>query len=257
MASLRSAVQDGTTLLRRAGEIALGAVLPPRCLACGGQVAAPGALCPVCWSGLAFLGEPCCAACGYPFEYDPGAGALCGACSAQPPAYGRARAALAYDDASRGLILALKHGDRTDAAPALGAWMAASGRVLLADADLVAPVPLHRLRLLARRYNQSALLAQAVARRAAVPCVPDLLLRTRRTPSQGGLSASARVRNVRGAFALAPRHRALVEGRRIVLIDDVLTTGATAESCARALTRAGAGAVDVLTLARVVRPRAA
>ncbi len=255
MASLRSAVQGGTSALRSAAGIALGAVLPPRCLACGAQVAVPGALCPECWGGLAFLAAPCCDACGYPFEYDAGEGALCGACAARPPAWRRARAALAYDDASRGLILALKHGDRTDSAPALGAWMASSGRALLAEADLVAPVPLHRLRLLARRYNQSALLAQAIARRTGVACVPDLLVRRRRTPSQGGLSASARVRNVRGAFAVAPRHADAVAGRRIVLVDDVLTTGATAESCARTLMRAGADTVDVLTLARVLRPR--
>ncbi len=255
MASLRSAVRDGTSVLRRAADIALGAVLPPRCLACGAQVGDPGALCPTCWQGLAFLGAPCCEACGYPFEYDAGEEALCGACASRPPAYDRARAALTYDEASRGLILALKHGDRTDAAPALGAWMAASGRALLAEADVVAPVPLHRLRLLARRYNQSALLAHAIARRANVPCVPDLVVRRKRTPSQGGLSASARVRNVRGAFAVAPRHAGLVAGRRVVLVDDVLTTGATAESCARTLRAAGASAVDVLTLARVVRPR--
>jgi ComF family protein len=255
MASLRNALQDGTTALRRAADIALGAVLPPRCLSCGALVGDPGALCPACWQGIVFLGAPCCEACGYPFEYDAGEGALCGACTARPPAYDRARAALAYDEASRGLILALKHGDRTDAAPALGAWMAASGRALLAEADVVAPVPLHRLRLLARRYNQSALLAHAIARRTGTPCVADLLVRRKRTPSQGGLSASARVRNVRGAFAVEPRRAALISGQRIVLVDDVLTTGATAEACARTLRAAGAAAVDVLTLARVLRPR--
>ena len=243
-----------TDAMRRVALVALAAVLPPRCLACGEPVADPGTLCGPCWSRLAFLMPPCCAACGYPFEYDAGAGALCGSCLASPPAFARARAALRYDEASRGLILALKHGDRTDTAPALAGWMAQSGAELLREADLIAPVPLHRLRLLARRFNQAALLAQGIARRSGVACVPDLVERRRRTRSQGGLSAAGRARNVRGAFAVNPTRTTLVSGKRVVLVDDVLTTGATAEACAATLLRAGAAAVDVLTLARVVRP---
>ena len=248
MASIR------TIAFRRAALVALAAVLPPRCLACGEPVADPGTLCAPCWSLLAFLAPPCCAACGYPFEYDSGPGTLCGACAASHPLYDRARAPLRYDDASRGLILALKHGDRTDAAPALSGWMANAGRDMLGVADLVAPVPLHRWRLLARRYNQAALLAQGVAARAGRDCVPDLLIRRRRTPSQGGLSAAGRARNVRGAFAVNPKRAELIGGKRVMLVDDVLTTGATAEECARTLLRGGAASVDVLTLARVVRP---
>jgi len=152
------------------------------------------------------------------------------------------------------LILALKHGDRTDSAPALAGWMAAAGRDMLAAADIVAPVPLHRWRLLARRYNQAALLAHSIAARAGRPCVPDLLIRRRRTPSQGGLSASGRARNVAGAFKVNPTRAAALPDKRVVLVDDVLTTGATAESCARTLLLGGAATVDVLTLARVVRP---
>jgi ComF family protein len=248
MASLR------TSAVRRAALVALNAVLPPRCLACGETVSDPGTLCAPCWSLLAFIAGPVCAACGIPFEFESAPGALCGACLARRPAWNTARAALIYDDASRGLILALKHGDRTDSAPALAGWMVGAGRTLLADADIVAPVPLHRWRLLSRRFNQSALLAHAIAARAGVSCVPDLLIRRRRTPSQGGLSAAGRARNVAGAFRVNSLRADSLAGKRVVLVDDVLTTGATAESCAHTLLRGGAAAVDVLCLARVVRP---
>jgi ComF family protein len=243
-----------TSAIRRAALVALNAVLPPRCLACGETVADPGTLCAPCWSRLTFVAGPMCAACGIPFEFESAPGALCGACLARRPAWNAARAALVYDDASRGLILALKHGDRTDSVPALAGWMAGAGRALLAGADIVVPVPLHRWRLLARRFNQSALLAHAVATRSGVACMPDLLVRRRRTPSQGGLSAAGRARNVAGAFRVNPARAAGLADKRVVLIDDVLTTGATAESCAHTLLRGGAAAVDVLCLARVVRP---
>ncbi len=231
----------------------LDVLLPPQCLRCGAMVDAPGVLCAPCWERIVFLGPPECDACGLPFEYDAGEGALCGACTRKRPPYRRARAAMVYDDASRRLVLAFKHGDRTDTAPAFGRWLVRAGGDLIADADLVAPVPLHWTRLFARRYNQAALLGHAVGRLAGIPVVPDVLVRHRRTPSQGRLSPSARHRNLRGAFA-APRSRvAAIKGRRVLLVDDVLTTGATAAACTRTLLRAGARAVDVLTLARVVR----
>lgn len=241
-------------VMRRAGAHVLSLLLPWRCIACGASVEGPGALCPECWSGIAFIAPPLCACCGYPFPYEVGASALCASCTAHPPQFERARAVFVYDAASRGPLLAFKHADRTDAAPAFAQWLRRAGTELLADDPLIVPVPLHRTRLMVRRYNQSAELARALAAASGAVCVPDLLLRTRRTPSQGGLSASGRRRNVQGAFALRPGTAARVQGRRMLLIDDVFTTGATVDACARALRRAGSGPVDVLTLARVVRP---
>lgn len=228
----------------------LDLLLPPRCLGCGALIADQGRLCATCWSELVFIGEPSCTRCGHPFEHSLPGNSLCARCTARPPPYRRARSLLVYDDASRRLILTLKHGDRTDLARPLGTMMARQAPELLQDAGIVVPVPLHHSRLLARRFNQSALLARAVARAADRPWHPLLLVRDRRTPSQGGLNYRQRHANVRAAFSV----RGDLAGRPVLLIDDVLTTGATVEACARALVRAGARAVDVLTLARVVTP---
>lgn len=205
---------------------------------------------------LTFLDDPCCASCGYPFDHAVvGISAfdlLCAACLARRPAYATARSAFQYDEASRPMILAFKHGGHTDRVDFFAAQLHRAGRVALSEADLIMPVPLHRLRLLQRRFNQSALLARALSKRCGVPVDPHTLLRIRRTPSQGGLSAKGRRRNVQGAFTVSDKTH--IKGQRIVLIDDVMTTGATLESCARTLKRAGAARVDVLCLARVVRP---
>ena len=239
-------------LLARVWRAGLDALLPPRCLSCGTAVEGE-ALCPDCWRRVRFLSSPVCEACGIPFAVDPGPGALCGACAASAPAFARARAAFAYDAESRGLILAFKHGDHTDAAPAYGAWLMRAGAELLADSDVIVPVPLHWTRLFARRYNQAALLAHALQGWTKIPVAPELLVRRRRTPTQGTLGRAARTRNLAGAIAVLAKQRARVAGKRILLVDDMLTTGATADACARALLAAGARAVDVLTLARVVR----
>jgi ComF family protein len=240
--------------LRRLAGMVLDVLLPPRCLKCGEAVAAAGALCAACWRGITFLGAPCCACCGLPFDYDLGADARCGACTREPPSFAHARAAMRYDEESRKLVLAFKHGDRLHLAPALGAWMRRAGGQLIAEADLIVPVPLHWTRLFARRYNQSAVLAHALRPADGPPVGADLLLRRRRTPSQGKRNASARRRNVAGAFTVRPGRE--VKGKRILLIDDVLTTGATVSECAKVLLRAGAARVDVLTLARTVRSEA-
>jgi ComF family protein len=243
-----------------AARVAADALWPPRCLSCGAGVDQAGRLCPACWQRIDFIAEPLCRRCGLPFAFAiPGEdfGATeCGACLRQPPPFDRARAAMRYGDASRKLILAFKHGDRTDAAPALAAWLARAAGGLLGDCDVIAPVPLNRWRLLRRRYNQAALLAQALARRAGKPVAVDALRRLRATPSQGGLTAAQRRTNVRGAFAVRPRWADRIAGRGVLLVDDVMTTGATVEACARALRAAGAARVDVVTLARVVRETA-
>ncbi|MQA66376.1 MAG: ComF family protein [Alphaproteobacteria bacterium] len=239
----------------RALRMGLDLVLPAQCLACSAIVGGEAALCAPCFARMRFLSAPLCAACGYPFEL--GAASvqnLCGACTRRRPAFNRARAVFAYDEASRGLVIGFKHADRTHGAPAFARWLARAGAELLPDCDVIAPVPLHRWRLWTRRYNQSALLAFALARFSGRPCVPDLLLRTRATPSQGRLGRLARMRNVRRAFAVPPRRAAVLAGQRVLLVDDVYTTGATVEEAARTLLASGARAVDVLTLARVVRP---
>jgi ComF family protein len=232
---------------------ALGRLLPPQCMACAAAVNETGRLCADCWAGIDFLAPPHCATCGLPFDHDLGADVLCGACLAVTPTFERARAVMRYGEVAGKLVIGLKHGDRTHLAPALGRWLARAGASLLADADCIVPVPLHRRRLLARRYNQSALLALALGRATGVAVIPDGLRRRRATPSQAGLSRLQRFGNVRGAFMAPPRRAAALAVRRVVLVDDVMTTGATVSECARVLLKAGAGAVDVLTLARVVR----
>lgn len=203
------------------------------------------------WNRIVFLEDPVCDGCGAPFEFDPGPGVRCPGCTARPLAFDRARAACLYDEASRDLILKLKHADRTDLAGTLACWLGRAARPLLAEADLIVPVPLHPARLLARRYNQAAEMARPLGRMAGVPVLPDALARVRRTETQGGKSAGGRRRNVAGAFAVPPGRRARIEGRRVLLVDDVLTTGATAHACARALKAAGAAAVDLAVVARV------
>jgi ComF family protein len=237
--------------LRRIGRAVVDAVLPPRCLACGTVVDEPDALCGQCWATMSFFAPPWCANCGLPFPYPMGEGAVCAACARERVSWDLARAVMRYDKHSRQLVLSLKHGDRTHLARALGLWMRRAGGDVLDGADWVVPVPLHWTRLFARRYNQAGLLAHAIHAAGGPPVAPDWLIRRRRTPSQGRLGPLARARNVRGAFLLRPGRS--VRGKRLVIVDDVLTTGATVEECARVLRRAGAEWVGVLTLARALR----
>jgi ComF family protein len=237
--------------LRRFGRAVVDGILPPRCLACGAIVGEPDALCAGCWASINFFAPPWCAVCGLPFPYPVGDGAVCADCARERRSWDRARAVLRYDKNSRRLVLMLKHGDQTHLADAFGRWMRRAGAEVLDGADVIVPVPLHWTRLFARRYNQAGLLAHAIHAAGGPPVAPDWLVRRRRTPSQSRMGAAARARNVGGAFALRPGTS--VAGKRVVVVDDVLTSGATAEECARVLRRAGAGFVGVLTLARALR----
>jgi len=236
--------------LRRIADL----LLPPQCFGCGARVERAGALCGGCWGRIQFIEKPLCPVLGIPFPYDAGDGLLSAEAIANPPPYGRARAVARFDDMARQLVHALKYGDRMECAPLMGAWMARAGAELLADAELIVPVPLYRSRLWRRQYNQSALLAREIGRRGEVPVELDLLRRIRATRAQTGLSAGERARNVAGAFRIRPGHEGAVRGRHVLLVDDVFTTGATAGACCRALMKGGAGAVDVLVFARVVDP---
>jgi ComF family protein len=231
---------------------ALDFVLPPLCPSCRGVVDTPRGLCAECWSKLSFIARPFCERLGIPFVYDPGPGVLSMEAIASPPAYGRARAAVRFDDVARALVHGFKYSDRLDLAPMLGTCMAQAGRELLADADALIPVPLHWRRLWARRFNQSAALAQVISGHCGVPALLHVLERKRATPQQVGLSRSDRATNVQGAFLVADAAKLDVRRRRLILVDDVLTSGATVDHCARTLLRAGALNVDVLVFARVV-----
>jgi ComF family protein len=241
-----------TAVLRAALGFARDVALPPLCPACRGLVGDGGGLCAACWSQLSFIARPYCERLGTPFGYDPGPGVLSSEAVDDPPAFARARAAVRYDDIASALVHALKYGDRLDLAPAMGRWMAQAGRELTDGADALVPVPLHWRRLWARRFNQAAALAQEVSKASGVPVVDTALRRMRSTPQQVGLDRSDRADNVQGAFAVPDERTPAVAGKRLVLVDDVLTSGATVGACTRALLRAGAAQVDVLVFARVV-----
>ncbi len=240
--------------LRAALRTILDVALPPLCPSCRDPLGDGAGLCASCWSKLSPIEKPYCARLGIPFVYDPGPGLLSMEAMAHPPAYDRARAAVRYDEVARKLVLAFKYGDRLDLAPMMGAWMARAGRELLADADALMPVPLHWRRLWSRRFNQAAALSGAISSLSGIPVLYDTLKRVRPTAQQVGLSKSERADNVQGAFRVPDDRKAEVAGRRTVLVDDVLTSGATVDTGARALLRAGAGSVDVLVFARVVAP---
>jgi ComF family protein len=238
-ATLRGAVRGGLDLL-----------LPPDALDGGPRPLSRG-LSAAAWSRIEFLEAPVCDGCGLPFPYDQGPGARCPACMSHRPAFDRARAACLYDEHSRDLILQLKHADRIDHAGLFARWLSRAAAELIGDADLIAPVPLHPARLFSRRYNQCAEIARPLARLSGRPYAPDVLVRRRATSTQGGKSGRGRRLNVQGAFEVPPARRAKVAGRRVLIVDDVLTTGATADACAKALKGAGAAAVDVAVIARV------
>jgi ComF family protein len=229
----------------------LDAVLPPACLLCDTRVAKQGGLCPGCWGTMRFIERPFCEVLGMPFAYDMGSGTVSPAAIADPPPFDRLRASVLYSDGARRMVSGLKFADRGDLAPRMARWMAVAGCELLLDCHCITPVPLHWRRLHQRRYNQSAELARSIAKLSGKPYRPQILVRRRPTVQQVGLSAAARSRNVEGAFTVPAGMRSEISGRRVLLVDDVHTTGATVRACARVLKRAGASGVDVLTFAMV------
>lgn len=242
-----------TGVVARTGLRAVAdALLPPQCLACGARTIDHGALCAACWSGIEFISAPLCPRTGLPFAYDPGEGAFSAAALVTPPAYERARAVARFGEVTRALVHALKYRDRLDVAPMMGRWMARAGAELLAECDMVVPVPLHPTRRWWRRYNQAALLARELAAASGKTVDFATLARTRATPAQVGRNRDERRRNVARAFAVPEATHLRIAGRRVLLVDDVITTGATVEACARTCLAAGAAAVDVLVFARVV-----
>jgi len=240
--------------LRRLGANALDLILPPRCPACAADVRAHALLCGACFAQVSFITDPLCERCGVPFSA-AAQGPLCAACEAVSPCFGQARAALRYDDGARRLVLPLKHADRVELAAVLAPWMARSGAGLLARAEVIVPVPLHRARLRRRRYNQAALLAGHLARVTWRPAILDGLQRVRGTAALGGKTAAERAAELEGAFRVRPSRSAALRGRSVLLIDDVITSGATGNACAAALLEDGATRVDMLAAARVPDPR--
>ena len=234
-----------------AARVVLGIVYPPTCIGCGGATGEPHSLCARCWSQIAFIERPFCERLGTPFAIDLGMPLLSPAAIAEPPVFERARAVARYDDVARRLVHRLKYGDRLELARALATMMVRSGAELLAEAQVIVPVPLHRWRLWWRRFNQAMALASVVSKASGVPCDPFLLARVKPTKPQVGLSKAQRGENLQGAFRVPAEARPRLEGKRVLLVDDVLTTGATANAASRALLRGGARAVDVLAFARV------
>lgn len=232
---------------------ALDALLPPRCLGCGEQVDRQGNFCAPCWSDLGFIASPQCQCCGLPFNTGVVHAFTCAACLARPPQFNTARSVWRHEGTARAAVLGFKYGDKPQLARALAAYLVRAAEPALQDARaVIVPVPLHRWRLLGRRYNQAAELARQLSSLSRRRALPAALVRTRRTLPQQGLSLDARERNVNRAFRLDARAVQLIAGRPVILVDDVLTTGATASACARLLLEAGATRVDVVTLTRAV-----
>lgn len=244
-------MQLAIRIARAAGRQAVDFALPPRCPGCGLIVEDPHRFCLDCWQELTFLGEPCCTRCGLPFEHDGGGEVECGGCIAEPPAFDRLRAAVAYGEIARKVALKLKYSGRPAVAETLAAFM--HRHLMLSPDALLVPVPLHRWRIWKRGYNQSALIASALSRRSGIPAELDLIERVKATPPLKGLGRRERALAVRGAFRMSGAAKERVKGRTVILVDDVFTSGATANACAKVLKRGGAVEVNILCWARVVR----
>lgn len=236
---------------QKIGLTLLNVILPPNCPVCGKKTAGEHDLCSHCYTKIHFITKPYCQCCGRPYEFKTFDELICGACLQKRPLFHKARAAFTYDDFSKKLILPFKHGRRTELAPFLVQLLIRVGNDLIKEADVIIPVPLHRFRLMKRGYNQAALLAGLLAKKYRKHYAPDVLKRIKHTKSQGHLSPSARAKNLQGAFHIV--HASKIKNKRILLIDDVMTSGATVNACTKILLKNGAKQVDILTLARVIK----
>ncbi|MDZ7824535.1 MAG: ComF family protein [Ahrensia sp.] len=239
-------------LAKNVAKSAFATIFPDVCLTCGALVSKQGVVCAQCWPTLSFIERPYCEVTGAPFSVDFGIGAISAGALANPPSYTMARSATIHTNSARKLVTRLKYGDRTDLAPWMADWMIRAGRELIPECDLIVPIPLHRMRYFARRYNQAAELGRAIAHKTNIAFAPEALTRVRATKQQVGLNERQRRDNVRGAFKVPPEAEIKIAGRTILLVDDVLTTGATANAAARQLFKAGALKVYVLTFSQVV-----
>ncbi|MBN2739639.1 MAG: ComF family protein [Rhodobacteraceae bacterium] len=237
------------------GMHALHAVFPPRCIACGEEVGSDFGLCLSCWEQTSFATGTVCDACGVPLpgDDDGGEAVLCDDCLTHPRPWTRGRTAMMYSGVGRDLVLAFKHADRLDLVRPMAGWMAQAARPLITPDTLIAPIPLHRWRLLKRRYNQSALLVKQMARTTGHEGCVDLFSRTRNTPSQKGHDRDARLANLAEAITVNPVRANLIAGRAVLIVDDVMTSGATLGAATQAALQAGAARVDIVTLARVAK----
>jgi ComF family protein len=249
---MRLNLRDYTAKAKPLLAAAVDMLFPAQCAVCHEAVGMHGALCATCWGQIHFITDPMCFKCGLPFEYRIGEKALCASCMAVMPAYTEARAIFRYDENSKGQVLAFKYHDKTQLAPIFGEWLARTYKPYTDKVQFIVPVPLHYWRLLSRRYNQATLLAHTLGRHTGLPVLPDTLKRIRATESQAGLSRRQRIDNMRGAFTVAKPRRELLKGKSVLLVDDVMTTGATLDACARTLHDAGVQDVYVLTIARTV-----
>ncbi|MDB2415140.1 ComF family protein [Rickettsiales bacterium] len=225
-------------------------IYPPQCFSCNVSIYEHGHLCPECWESIQFVRPPYCQKCSFPFEYSIEGENLCAECIKSPPAFNKARCAFLYDDNSRKIVTSFKFGDKTHSHMTLAKMMISSATDLLKEVDIIVPVPLHRLRLLKRKYNQSAILAHSISKYTDIAVVPDLLIRNRNTPPQSGLTQRQRHKNMKNAFSVREKYHQFIDEKKVMLIDDVMTTGATIEACTKALFKSGAAEVYVLTLAR-------
>lgn len=230
----------------------LDLLFPPQCLNCKIRVPEHGTLCVSCWQQIRFISDPLCACCGVPFDYDIGNGALCAGCINKTPPYSKARAIFCYDEHSNKLITSLKYADQTQLAKVYGKWLVRAEDII-ADSDIIIPVPMHYLRFVKRRFNQSALISLYLSKNIKIKTIPDAIKRIRKTKPQAGLTRSQRDKNVKNVFIIEKKYLPIIKGKNILLIDDVMTTGATINQCTKILLKAGAKRVNVLTLARVVR----